>query len=290
MASLTDAEMAEIAKLQREEGVQQLSGHFSWPEFSGDAVWQSAYQQFVYECAMFAADRGLAWSAVRAVVGMTRDLFPQLADLDPPRVLALISDWLTECLPRLPPAHHKAVFHFLSDTCVTSQRLLQAVVGGTSHRSINQKHLEVHVPPTPLPLAQGDDECAWERQRVCALLEVAKQQKREELRRLREEEGPQGSEVRLDTLNDRRLDREEVADLVRSTVMARGELLMGRLLKESSLVHDLLELSLQHTALTTGENSIHPAHTHPDHTHTHPDLTHSNDHTGAIHTDKPKRR
>ncbi|XP_052341750.1 uncharacterized protein C8orf74 homolog isoform X4 [Oncorhynchus keta] len=173
MASPTDAEMAEIAKLQgrlvgnasgkrrlREEGVQQLSGHFSWPEFSGDAVWQSAHQQFVYECAMFAADRGLAWSAVRAVAGMTRDLFPQLADLDPPRVLALISDWLTKCLPRLPPAHHKAVFHFLSDTCVTSQRLLQAVVGGTSHRSINQKHLEVHVPPTPLPLAQGDDECS----------------------------------------------------------------------------------------------------------------------------------
>ncbi|XP_064783051.1 uncharacterized protein C8orf74 homolog isoform X1 [Oncorhynchus masou masou] len=285
MASLTDAEMAEIAKLQREEGMQQLSSHFSWPEFSGDDVWQSAYQQFVYECAMYTADRGLAWSAVRAVAGMTRDLFPQLADLDPPRVLALISDWLTKCLPRLPPAHHKAVFHFLSDTCVTSQRLLQAVVGGTSHRSINQKHLQVHVPPTPLPLAQGDDECALERQRVCALLQVAKQQKREELWRLREEEGPQGSEVRLDTLNDRRLDREEVADLVRSTVRATGELLMERLLKESSLVHDLLELSLQHTALTTGENSI-----HPDHTHTHPDLTQSKDPTGAIHTAKPKMR
>ncbi|CDQ98062.1 unnamed protein product, partial [Oncorhynchus mykiss] len=117
---------------------------------------------------MFAADRGLAWSAVRAVAGMTRDLFPQLADLDPPRVLALISDWLTKCLPRLPPAHHKAVFHFLSDTCVTSQRLLQAVVGGTSHRSINQKHLEVHVPPTPLPLAQVIQEvCVWVGVCVC---------------------------------------------------------------------------------------------------------------------------
>ncbi|XP_064783052.1 uncharacterized protein C8orf74 homolog isoform X2 [Oncorhynchus masou masou] len=243
MASLTDAEMAEIAKLQREEGMQQLSSHFSWPEFSGDDVWQSAYQQFVYECAMYTADRGLAWSAVRAVAGMTRDLFPQLADLDPPRVLALISDWLTKCLPRLPPAHHKAVFHFLSDTCVTSQRLLQAVVGGTSHRSINQKHLQVHVPPTPLPLAQVIQQvCVW----MCPC---------------------------------------EVADLVRSTVRATGELLMERLLKESSLVHDLLELSLQHTALTTGENSI-----HPDHTHTHPDLTQSKDPTGAIHTAKPKMR
>ncbi|KAK6306905.1 hypothetical protein J4Q44_G00220530 [Coregonus suidteri] len=252
MATLTDTEMAEIAKLQREEDVRRLSGHFSWPEFSGDAARQNAHQQFVYDCAMFAADRGLAWSAVRAVAGMTRDLFPQLADLDPPRVLSLVSDWLTECLPHLPPAHHNAVFHFLSDTCVTRQRLLQAVVGGASHLSINQKHLEVHVPPTPLPLAQGDDECVWERQRVCARLQIAKQQKREELRRLREEEGPQGSEVRLD--------REEVADLVRSTVRARGELLLGRLLKESSLVYDLLELSLQHTALTTGGNPTHTSH------------------------------
>ncbi|XP_010900000.2 uncharacterized protein C8orf74 homolog isoform X1 [Esox lucius] len=280
MAALTDRKMAKIAKLQREEGVQRLSRHFSWPEFSGDELRHSAHQQFVYDCAMFASARGLAWGAVRSVAGMTRDLFPQLADLDLPRVLSLISDWLTECLPCLPPAQRNAVFHFLSDTCVTRQRLLQTVTSGTCHLTISQEHLEVQVPPTPLPLVQGFDECVWERQCVCARLQIAEQQKREELRRLREEEGPQlGSEFTLDTTKDHRLDRQEVAALVRSTVRARGDLLMGILLKESRLVYELLELSLQQTALTTGGSS-----TKTHLTHTPPDITQTSDFNGATKT------
>ena len=47
------------------------------------------------------------------------------------------------------------------------------------------------------------------------------------------------------------LSLQAVMELVRGAVRARGELLLGRLLRESNLVYDLLELKLQHTTLAT---------------------------------------
>ncbi|XP_062303127.1 uncharacterized protein C8orf74 homolog [Osmerus eperlanus] len=249
MAALSESEMGNITILQREEGLFRLSRHFSWTEFSGDETQVLAHQQFVYETTMFAAGRGLCWSEVTSVARMSKDIFPELKDLDPSRIVSLIRGRLLEYFPRLNAFHHATLFHFLSETCVTRQRLIQAVVGGAGNLSVVQKQLEVQVPPLPLPLNQGTDVDYWEHKRAHSHLAAIEKLKEEELEHLRK-----GSEVILEELDipqEGKLDKDAVMELVRSAVRARGELLLGRLLRESSLVYDLLELKLQHTTLAT---------------------------------------
>ncbi|XP_035487806.2 uncharacterized protein C8orf74 homolog isoform X1 [Scophthalmus maximus] len=76
MDSVPEAEMAQIARLQRGAGVQQLSHHFSWPEFCDER--QSFHQDFVYDVAMFAAAHGFPWPNVVQAAEIAKGLFPQL--------------------------------------------------------------------------------------------------------------------------------------------------------------------------------------------------------------------
>ncbi|XP_030265299.1 uncharacterized protein C8orf74 homolog isoform X3 [Sparus aurata] len=76
MDSLTQREIALIARLQREAGVQRLSCHFSWPEFCDEQ--RRFHQEFVYDVAMFAAARGFPWPDVIRAAAMAKGIFPQL--------------------------------------------------------------------------------------------------------------------------------------------------------------------------------------------------------------------
>ncbi|XP_056157079.1 uncharacterized protein C8orf74 homolog [Lampris incognitus] len=277
MAAVAEAELRRIFRLRREEGIPRLSGHFSWTELPGER--RRFHQQFVFDLAVFAAERGFPWPDVSRVAVMAKGLFPHLEGLDAASLPFLLNDALSGCLPHLTPVHRHELTRHLTDTLASSGRLLQAVVAGAAAPSITRAHLEVATPPRPLPLAQvlkserrgGDTSplavglvtrntsCTWplegtdvkevEQQQQQAKLTAALKQKEEELKRLRE-----GSEVilaEIDTAEDRRLDKEGVLELVRASVRASGGRMLASLDREISLTEDLLELKLQHAAVTT---------------------------------------
>ncbi|KAA8579563.1 hypothetical protein FQN60_006656, partial [Etheostoma spectabile] len=155
------------------------------------------HQEFVYDVAMFAATCGFSWfNVIRAAV-IAKDIFPQLdAGLDVPKLLSLLRDALSECLSNLTPVHRCEFTQFLTDTCITRRRLLQAAVGGAANMTITQLHLEVQLPPTPCPLEQGTDLHEWEHQRQQAELTSRLRQMEERLRSLRE-----GSRVTLEDVD-----------------------------------------------------------------------------------------
>ncbi|XP_023251167.1 uncharacterized protein C8orf74 homolog [Seriola lalandi dorsalis] len=246
MDSLSESEIAQIARLQRDAGVQRLSCHFSWPEFCDER--RCFHQEFVYDIAMFVAACGFPWPAVIQTAVIAKCIFPQLDGLDIPKLLSLLRDALSEFLPNLTLVHQHKFTQFLTDTCSTRWRLFQAVVGGATTMSITQLHLEVQLPPTPCPLPQGTEVHEWERQRQQTQLTSTLRQKEEELRSLRD-----GSRVTLgDIPEDVQLDKESVLELVRGALRATEGQMLQSLNQEASLLSDILQLKLQQAALATG--------------------------------------
>ncbi|XP_044044453.1 uncharacterized protein C8orf74 homolog [Siniperca chuatsi] len=248
MDSLTDSEIAQIARHQREAGVQRLSCHFSWPEFCDER--RCFHQEFVYDVAMFAAACGFPWPYVIRAAVIAKCIFPQLDVLDVPKLLSLLREALSERLPNLTSVHRHEFIQFLTDTCITRRRLFQAVVGGAANMSIAQLHLEVQFPPTPCPLIQGTDLHEWEHQRHQAELTSILRQKEEKLQMLRD-----GSRVTLgevDVPEDEQLDKEGVLALVRAAVRATEGQVLASLNRETTLLSDILQLKLQQAALATG--------------------------------------
>ncbi|XP_029302716.1 uncharacterized protein C8orf74 homolog [Cottoperca gobio] len=153
MDSLTESEIAQIVRHQRDAGVQRLSGHFSWPEFCDER--RCCHQEFVYDVAMFAAARGFPWLNVIQTAVIAKGIFPQLDVLDVPKLLSLLRDALSECLPNLTSVHRHEFTRFLIHTCFSWVRLFQAAVGGAANTSIAQLHLEVQLPPYTLSSSTG---------------------------------------------------------------------------------------------------------------------------------------
>ncbi|XP_076579633.1 uncharacterized protein C8orf74 homolog [Chaetodon auriga] len=266
MDSLTESEIAQIATNQREAGVQRLSCHFSWPEFCDER--RRLHQEFVYDVAMFAAARGFAWPYVIRAAVTAKGIFPQLDGLDVPKLLSLLKDVLSECLPNLTSVHQHEFTQFITDTCITRRRLFQAVVSGAANTSIVQLHLEVQLPPTPCPLAKGTDLHEWEHQRHQAELTSMLRLKEEKLKVLRHWSRVTLTEV--DVPDDDELDKEAVVGLVRAAVRATEGQMLASLTQEASLLSDILQLKLQKAALTTGR--LHnPVPSSTGHISSHPD-------------------
>ncbi|XP_070787046.1 uncharacterized protein C8orf74 homolog [Enoplosus armatus] len=264
MASLPESETAQIARHQREAGVQRLSCHFSWPEFFDER--RCFHQEFVYDVAMFSVARGFPWPNVIRAAVTAKGIFPQLHGLDVPKLLSLLGEALSECLPDLTSVHQHEFTQFLADTCITRLRLFQAVVGGAANTTIARLDLEVQLPPTPCPLAQGMDLQEWEHQHHQAKLTSMLRQKEEKLKMLRD-----GSRVTLgevDVPEDEQLDREGVVSLVRAAVRATEGQVLASLDQETSLLSDILQLKLQQAATGRLHN---PAPTNTGHIGLHPD-------------------
>ncbi|XP_008295999.1 uncharacterized protein C8orf74 homolog [Stegastes partitus] len=250
MDSLTESEMTQISRLQRDAGVQMLSCHFSWPEFSDER--RGFHQEFVYDVATFAADRGFSWSNVIRAAVTAKDMFPQLDDLNGNKLLSMLRDVLCERLPNLTPVHRHELTQYLTDTCFTRQRLFQAVVDGAADVSIVQLHLEVQLPPTPCPLVQGTDLHEGEAQQDLAKVTSELQQKEEELRSLRE--GSWFTLSKAGMPEDEHLDKQSILEVVHATLRTTKEQIEASLNQEVTLLGEILQLKVQHAALATGRH------------------------------------
>ncbi|XP_041834451.1 uncharacterized protein C8orf74 homolog isoform X3 [Melanotaenia boesemani] len=227
MNSLTESEITQIAELQRD-----------------------------------AANLGFSWTDVIQSAELAKGIFPQLDDLNVDKLLSLLRDVLYEHLPNLTPVHQHEFTQYLADTCITRRRLFQAVVHGDANMSVVQLHLEVHLPPTPCPLAQGTELQERETQpQLETGLASALQQKEEELRHLRD-----GARITLGDISvpeDKHLDTQRALELIRAAaVQASESQIVASLTQEAALLTEILQLKLQQEAVATrGHCSTPPTNT-----------------------------
>ncbi|XP_076008615.1 uncharacterized protein C8orf74 homolog [Genypterus blacodes] len=247
MDSLTEDEITQIAKLQTEEGVQRLSSHFPWLEFSDER--QRLHQDFVYNAAMFAVERGFSWPNVIQVAGVAKGLFPQLDGLDVTKLMSVLRAALSESLPNLTSVQQYEFVRYLTETVVIRQRLLQAAVRGEADMLTEQIHLEVELPPTPCPLSEGMELEEWEVHHQTHQLTLTLQQKEQELKNLRESSRVTLGDV--DVPEDARLDKEGVLQLVRTALSAARGQMEASLDQEVSLVGEIMQLKLQQATSAT---------------------------------------
>ncbi|CAG5932465.1 unnamed protein product [Menidia menidia] len=228
--SRPSARARSVHRRQRDAGVQRLSRHFLWSEFSDDR--RLFHQEFVFDVLLFAVGRGFSWPDVVRAAELAKGLFPQMDGQQ--------TQQPTICFPNLTSVHQHDFTRLLTDGCFRRSRLFQAVAGGAKTSTV-QIQLQVDLPPTPCPLNKGTDMEQWDTQtEQAAELISAWQQKEEELRRLRE--NPQGAVGR-----------------VQAAVGASLGQVAASLQQEAFLLTDILQIKLQLAApATRGQHSPSP--------------------------------
>ena len=88
------------------------------------------------------------------VILLTCTVFICTSGLDVPALLALLDEAQSQRLPHLTLLQGSQLGWYLADACVGSRGLLAAALDHATNVSTQHAHLEVQVPPMPLPLAQ----------------------------------------------------------------------------------------------------------------------------------------
>ncbi|KAK3563714.1 hypothetical protein QTP86_034443, partial [Hemibagrus guttatus] len=238
---------------QRDEGIVRLSSCFQWREFEGDDQRQYLHQEFVYENVMYSVQRGLPWAAVVQIANLCKELLPELRGLEKSEALSLIQTRLSQCHPQLPSSHHTTMYNFMVQTYIHHQCLYQAFLKKEANLKCMHSHLEIHVPPHPLPLSEGTDLGVWEKQQALKELNAAEAVKIAEIHRLKEQAEAQIMEKLQVSLGDLsledRLDKQALESMVRSSLQSEADMVKEILIKEIRAVQELLEIRLSQTAL-----------------------------------------
>ncbi|XP_014328462.1 uncharacterized protein C8orf74 homolog isoform X1 [Xiphophorus maculatus] len=246
MDSLSETEMAKIARLPRNAGIQRFIHHFHWFEFTNEKL--PLHQEFVYDVAMFTAGQGFSWADVICSAVLAKVIFPQSYEFDLNNFWSLLRDVLCEHLPYLTPLHRHVFTQYLIDTCVCRRRLFQVAVGVTAEELLVLRQLEVQLPPTPCPLAQGTDLEMWEAQsELRAKLDSSLTQLEEKLKCVLAE--PRVTLEDFNVPSDGELDKESAVGLVRSAVKATGGQVLASLSQEVSLRKEIFQIKMQQEAL-----------------------------------------
>ncbi|MCJ8736751.1 hypothetical protein PDJAM_G00016010 [Pangasius djambal] len=243
----------EAARLKRDEGIARLSSCFQWRDFEGDDQRQYIHQEFVYENVMYSVQRGLPWAAVAQIANLSKELLPELRGLERSEALSLIQTRLSQCDQRLPRSHHATMYDFMVQSYIHHQCLYQAFLKEEVKLKCMHSHLEIHVPPHPLPLSEGTDLGVWEKQQALKELMAAETVKLAEIHKLKEQAEAQimeKSQVILSDLSlEDRLDKQALESMVRSFLQSEVDMVKEILMKEIRAVQELLEIRLSQTAL-----------------------------------------
>ncbi|XP_076156275.1 uncharacterized protein C8orf74 homolog [Alosa pseudoharengus] len=220
MASLTAMEMQRIAKVEKREGMQRLSEHFHWNEFVGDSQRQLLHQEFVYEVAMFAVNRGFPWTATSEVARMSKELLPNLK--------GLYQAFMSLPAPKNPVVQLKVEVPPVPPQLSEGMDIKEWETQNAVRR-----------------LASAQEKLAEIRQ----LRQQAGRLQQEQLEATLECFGREGSRG-----------KQEVEKIIRDIVRAQGEKIMETMMKESALIQELLELKIQMKAMARQEPVVLSSH------------------------------
>ncbi|XP_006082082.1 uncharacterized protein C8orf74 homolog [Myotis lucifugus] len=151
--------------------------------------------------------------------------------------------------------HLLALCDYFYNTFIRHYRLYQYVLGQDQEVNLTVNHVEVCVPPQPLPLAEGKDRGLWKLELKLAELTMAEVQKRtnvlllKEALHLEQEHMLQKKFSEVTVQQKQVLEREELENLINEAIHIQIKCLKELLQYEIQTTFDILDLKLQKKTL-----------------------------------------
>uniref|UniRef100_A0A8C8RQY6 Uncharacterized protein n=1 Tax=Pelusios castaneus TaxID=367368 RepID=A0A8C8RQY6_9SAUR len=246
---LPPTSLALMSLCQREEGRQCLRELLRWEAFDEVRdLRRSIELDLLYGSIAFAVEKGLPWPAVAEVGKFSGELLSETKDLPISRAIHVLKDKLAACEPKLSPFKPNVLCDYFYNTLIRHYPLYQFVLG--QGRDIEQTaiHLEICVPPPPLPLTAGTNAEVWQYQQQLAALSAAEVQKRANLLLLRE----------TLQLESEHMVQRMLETLVKEVVGTQIQALLQILQTEIQTTFEILELRLQKRALNLNPPAPYP--------------------------------
>nr|XP_025041144.1 uncharacterized protein C8orf74 homolog [Pelodiscus sinensis] len=232
--------------LTREEGRQCLRALLRWEEF--DEV----------------RDQRRSIELAAAEVGRQREeLLNDIRGLPVSQAIGVLRDKLEACEPTLSSCQACVLWEYFHNTLLRHYQLYQFVLCREREAKQTSVHLEICVPPQPLPLMAGVNAEVWQYQQQLAALSAAEAQKRTNMLLLRETLHLEREHVLQRTYDDLKsqaeiLDRQVLEALVKEAIGTQMQVLRDILQTEIQTTFEILELRLQKKALLLSQPVPYP--------------------------------
>ncbi|XP_059958367.1 uncharacterized protein C8orf74 homolog [Mesoplodon densirostris] len=187
MALLIPQGVENVFQLQKPEGREHLRRLLNWEEFDElkDSR-RSILLDTLYESIIFAAGKGFPWVEVAQVVKFTEELLRETKGCSITEAATILGNKLRDYEGQLNTTHLLAQCDYFHNTFIRHYKLYQYVLGRDQDVKLTVTHLEVCVPPQPLPLAAGKDQAVWKHEQQVVELSAAEVQKRAYMLQLKE--------------------------------------------------------------------------------------------------------
>uniref|UniRef100_A0A8C9CB33 Chromosome 8 open reading frame 74 n=1 Tax=Phocoena sinus TaxID=42100 RepID=A0A8C9CB33_PHOSS len=255
MALLTPQGVKKVFQLQKPEGREHLRRLLNWEEFDElrDSR-RSILLDTLYESIIFAVGKGFPWVEVAQVVKFTEELLNETKGCSITEAVTILGNKLGDYQGQLNTTHLLAQCDYFHNTFIRHYKLYQYVLGQDQDVKLTVTHLEVYVPPQPLPLAAGKDLAVWKHEQQVVELSAAEVQKRAYMLQLKEalqleqqhllQEAPGAPRWQYQVLK-----REELENLINEAIHIQIECLKELLQYEIQITFDILDLKLQKKTL-----------------------------------------
>ncbi|XP_012510392.1 PREDICTED: uncharacterized protein C8orf74 homolog [Propithecus coquereli] len=256
MALLTPQGVKEVFQSQKSQGREHLRRLLNWEELDElrDSR-RSILLDTLYDSIVFAVGKGFPWAEVAQVVKFTEELLRETKGCSITEAVTILGNKLRNYQRRFNTAHLVALCDYCHNTFIRHYKLYQYVLGQDRDVNLRVSHLEVCVPPQPLPLAEGVDRNVWRHEQQVAELGRAEAQKRtdmlllQETLRLEQEHLLQKAFQDTPATPRQALRRQDLEHLIREAVHVQIECLKELLQQEIQVTFDILDLKLQRKTL-----------------------------------------
>ncbi|XP_039731708.1 uncharacterized protein C8orf74 homolog [Pteropus medius] len=256
MALLTPQGVKKVFQFQKTEGREHLRRLLNWEEFDElrDSR-RSILLDTLYESIIFAVGKGFPWVEVAKVVKFTEELIKETKGCSITEAVTILGNKLRDYQGQFNTTHLLALCDYFHNTFIRHYKLYQYVLGQDQEVNLTVIHLEVCLPPQPLPLSEGMDRELWKHEQQVAELSMAEVQKRtnvlllKETLHLEQEHMLQKKFSEVLAQHTQVLKREELENLVQEAIRIQIECLKKLLQYEIQITFDILDLKLQKKAL-----------------------------------------
>ncbi|XP_007192755.1 uncharacterized protein C8orf74 homolog [Balaenoptera acutorostrata] len=256
MALLTPQGVKKVFQFQKPEGREHLRRLLNWEEFDElrDSR-RSILLDTLYESIIFAVGKGFPWVEVAQVVKFTEELLKETKGCSITEAVTILGNKLRDHRGQLNTSHLLAQCDYFHNTFIRHYKLYQYVLGQDQDVNLTVTHLEVCVPPQPLPLVAGKDQAVWKHRQQVVGLSAAEVQTRAYALQLKEALQLQQQHLLQEMLPElpggqrQALKREELENLINEAIHIHIECLKELLQYEIQITFDILDLKLQKKTL-----------------------------------------
>ncbi|XP_060083266.1 uncharacterized protein C8orf74 homolog [Ylistrum balloti] len=269
MAAILSTTAAQhVASLSKEKGKQSLLKHLGWQPFNAElAMRHDIHLDFLYECLMFAVEKGFSWDQVCAAVDFSEQLLQESIGKSLPDTLEIFKQKSEELGFVLATRNYKVYAEYVFLTFMRQYRLFQYVFTHDRESRVPNVQLEIHTPPSSCSeaLKTAKEKRIWEynqkyeavqqRERDCAEQRAAK-------REIQAAEAGKQKEQMMKKITESQeqqpLNKEKVGEIIREVLQAHTSALLDKMKNNINDMKEDLELKLEKTSIPRPANMGQP--------------------------------